>query len=80
MRSKMYSFSLNSNIFSLPFLRFAGPESEKLKSTAISSFYGLRLHPKMGREITHLDSELGFSLILKDVREKPFLSDLVFSE
>ena len=80
MRSKMYSFFLNSNIFPLPFLRFAEPESERLKSTAISSLYGLRLHPKMGREITHLDSELGFSLILKDVREKPFLSDLVFSE
>ena len=29
---------------------------ERLKSTALSSLYGLRLHPKMGREITHLYS------------------------
>ena len=34
----------------------------------------------MGREITHLDSELGFSLILKDAREKTSLSDLFFTE
>ena len=80
MRSKMYSFFLNSNIFSLPFLRFAEPENERLKSTAISSLYGLRLHPKMGREIPHLDGGQGFSLILKDAREKPSLSDLVFTE
>ena len=74
----MYSFFLNSNIFSLPFLRFAESENERLKSTAISSLYGLRLHPKMG--ITHLHSGQGFSLILNDAREKPSLSDLVFTE
>ena len=50
MRSKMYSLSLNSNIFSLPFLRFAESENERLKCKDISSLYGLRLHPKMGRE------------------------------
>ena len=75
MRSKMYSFFLNSNIFSLPFLRFAEPENERLKSTAISSLNGLN-----GKRITHLDSGQGFSLILKDAREKPSLSDLVFTE
>ena len=74
----MYSFFLNSNIFSLPFLRFAESENERLKSTAISSLYGLRLHPKIG--ITHLDGGQGFSLILNDAREKPSLSDLVFTE
>ena len=71
----MYSFFLNSNMFSLPFLRFAEPENE-------SHFQSLWLKAasENGKRTAHLDSGQGFSLILKDAREKPFLSDLVFTE
>ena len=62
-----------SNIFLFLFFVSRGQKTKDWKAQ-------LRLHPKMGREITHLASGQGFSLILKDAREKPSLSDLVFTE